>query len=75
MTFSAKFTVQAVVQEPGDGTRPINVRAVAEADDITANTEGEVSSMELRIVLDEVETVLKPGDIITASGHFVGLAP
>jgi hypothetical protein len=70
MTFSARFTVQDV----GDGPRPIDVLAVSEGDAIVANTEGKVRSMELRIVLDEDETTLKEGDVITTSGHFTGIA-
>lgn len=70
MTFSARFTVQDV----GPGPAPIDVIAAAEGDAITANTEGKVRSMELKIVLDEDETTLKEGDVITASGHFTGTA-
>lgn len=77
MTFSARFTVQDITQEPSldSSTEPLVVRAVAEAGDVTANTEGKVLSMELRVRIDEQETVLKPGDVITASGHFVGVTP
>ncbi|MUN41391.1 hypothetical protein [Actinomadura litoris] len=71
MTYSATFKV-AEISHPDPATT--EVRATAETADITANTEGKVRSMELRVVLDEAETVLKEGDVITASGHFTGVA-
>lgn len=67
MTWSAKFKVQDV----SEGPAPIDVIAVASVDDgsLVQNTE-KASSMELRIRIDADETMLKPGDVITGSGHF-----
>lgn len=67
MTFSARFKVQDV----SDGPAPIDILAVAEVEDgsLTQNTE-KAQSMELRIQIDADETVVKVGDVITASGHF-----
>ncbi len=71
MTWSAKFTVQDI----GDGPAPIDVLAVAPADDVVSNTEGNIASMELRIQFDEDEVALRPGDVITGHGSFVGTPP
>ena len=37
---------------------------------IVSNTEGRIQSVEVRLVLDEDETTLKPGAVIQISGHF-----
>ena len=71
MTISMKFTVQDV----SDGPAPIDVLAVANADEpgaIVCNTEGKVQAAELRLQLDEDSTKLKAGDTFTLSGHFQG---
>jgi len=41
---------------------------------IQSNTEGKIKSLEVRMVLDEDETSLKPGDIVNVNGHFQGKA-
>lgn len=86
MTWTANCTVQDVSDGPG----PIDVLAVANADEtvrpyahltgsphqdheqpaVISNTEGKIRSVEVRLVLDEDETKLKPGDIIAVTGHF-----
>lgn len=71
MTYSATFKVQEI-SHPDPATT--EVRATAETADIYANTEGKVTSMELKVVLDEPETVLKAGDVITSNGHFTGVS-
>ena len=66
MTWTAKFTVQAVE----DQQKPIAVTARADADQVASNTEGKIAGMELTIRLDENSTTLKPGDEFHAHGHF-----
>jgi hypothetical protein len=66
MTFSARFKVKTI----SEGPAPIEIIAVAGLDEITANTEGNVTSMALRINLFENETAIRTGDIITVTGHF-----
>lgn len=64
-----KFTVQDVYE----GASPVDVLAVANADEpgaIICNTEGKVRSAELRLQLDQDNTTLRAGDTITLSGHF-----
>jgi hypothetical protein len=73
MTWSAKLKVQDV----SDGPAPIDVLAVATAEDgddaIISNTEGKIRAIELRIQLDADETTVQVGDEIRASGHFTGV--
>lgn len=64
MTWSATFRVEDVSYPP------VEVRAVAEGDAITSNTEGKITRMELRASIEGDETSLKAGDTFYASGHF-----
>jgi hypothetical protein len=41
-----------------------------EQPEIISNTEGKIKSLELKIVLDEDSTTLKPGDRVSVNGHF-----
>ena len=64
-----KFTVQDVYE----GASPVDVLAVANADELGAiicNTEGKVRAAELKLQLDQDNTTLRAGDTITLSGHF-----
>ncbi len=67
MTWQAKFKIQEV----GEGPAPIDVLAVADVANgsLIQNTEN-VSSMELRLVVNTDQTSLKVGDEILANGHF-----
>lgn len=42
---------------------------------VVSNTEGKIRSVEVRLVLDEDATRLKPGDVIQITGHFDGVVP
>jgi hypothetical protein len=65
MTWSANLRVEDV----SDGPAPIDVLDF-EQPEIISNTEGKIKSLELKIVLDEDSTTLKPGDRISVNGHF-----
>jgi hypothetical protein len=43
-----------------------------EQDAIVSNTEGKIRSLELKMVLDEDQTTLKPGDRIMVNDHSQG---
>lgn len=83
------WTARATVQDVSDGPAPIDVIAVANADEtwtptgqnpdseftyscVQSNTEGKIRSVEVKLVLDEDETALKPGDVVQLTGHFNG---
>ena len=58
------------VQDVSEGPAPIDVLAVS--DNVTSNTEGKISGVEVKFKLDEDQTAIKIGDEIAVSGHFQG---
>jgi hypothetical protein len=76
MTFNARLTVAEVIKEQVDegeqGRTDLVVRAAADALNISANTEGDVRSLELTVRLADEQTAIKEGDVISVSGHFDG---
>lgn len=56
------------VQDVGEGPAPIDI--LAGSDNVTSNTEGKISGVEVKFKLDENETSIKIGDEIAVSGHF-----
>lgn len=66
MTWTGKFTVDAVEESP------TVLVASADAEAIISNTEGKIRRAGLRLELDEDQTSVKVGDVLSVSGHFTG---
>lgn len=64
MTWQGKFRVTDVTYAP------VEIVAIAEGDDVTSNTEGKITSVELRFTVEGDSTKVRAGDEFTASGHF-----
>lgn len=64
MTFSARMKIQDV----GQGPAPIDVLAVNDGE-VTSNTEGPITSLEVRFQLGADATGLRAGDGFTITGH------
>lgn len=85
MTWTGHFTVQSVtgtrpVEVVLSASAAVTVRPFSKSSDekfaatevpgLVSNTEGRMLSAELRLVLDEDESLLQVGDLLTVNGHY-----